>query len=592
MASAASLMLGLIHLVLWLKAPREIVYPLSAIMAFSASAEAMIELAQMKSQSIAAYATLLQWQNMAVYILLLSMVWVVYHLLGTARRWLAVLITLLWSISIVINFLSPYSLVYSNIEALRYILVFGDETYAQAYGQTHPWKLLADISSFLILFYFLDAAIRSWKKADRRRALVIGGGTTLFILFGGIHAGLVDAAVIETPYMISFAFLTVVMAMSYELLSDALEKSYFARRVAAEEKRWSTLMENIHLAVIGIDLEGRIIYGNPFFLHLLGFPSGEILGSPAADIIHPDQKHEFLSRLARMPETGPRDHSEWMLVDRRGKEHLLACSSVLQKSDDDQVIGILTVAEDVTEKREIENELRKAQNEMERMSRVNILGELASALAHELNQPLAAILSNAQAAKRFFLKDPPDLDEVHEILDDIVRDDKRAGEIIHGMRAMFRKREPKREMASPNRIVEEAVNLVRGEFDKQQISIELQLANDLPEVFVSNIEIQQVVMNLLLNAERAMEGISENRQVTVSTGWHEDAVEIVVYDHGNGIPAADIERIFEPFMTTKSEGIGMGLAISRRIIKTHGGEIKAENLPGRGARFSLTLPAA
>ena len=592
MASAASLMLGMMHVVLWLKGRETIVYLLSATMAFSASAEAMIELAQMQSQSVSAYAALLQWQNLSVYILLLSMVWVVYLMFGTARRWLAIVISLAWSIAIIINFNSPFSLVFSDIEGLRHTTVFGNETFVQAYGPTNPWKLLADVTSLVILVYFVDAAVGAWKKGARRRALVMGGGTSIFILFGGIHAGLVDAAVIETPYMISFAFLAVIMALSYELVDDAVQKSRFARLVSAEEERWATLMENIRLAVIGIDLNGRITYANPFLSGLLDFPSGELVGRLVTDVIHPDEIDVFSARLSRLRETGPRDHSEWTLVDRVGQEHYLAWSSVPQKAADGQITGVLSVGADVTEQRKVEDALKRSQREMERMSRANLLGELASALAHELNQPLAAILSNAQAARRFLSREQPDLQELQEILEDIVRDDKRAGEVIHRLRAMLRKGETERERVALNPVIEEAVGLVRGELDTHHTSVESRLAGELPRVRIGVVEIQQVVINLIFNADQAMADVPGPRRVIVTSRSLDHAVEVAVSDRGRGVAPSDLERMFEPFFTSRPLGIGMGLAISRRIVEAHGGHIRAENLPGGGARVRFTLPVA
>ncbi len=592
MTSAASLMLGLMHVVLWLKGRETIVYLLSAAMAFSASAEAMIELAQMQSQSVSAYAALLQWQNLSVYFLLLSMVWVVYLMFGTARRWLAIVISLAWTIAIIVNFSSPFSLVFSDIEGLRQNTVFGNETFVQAYGPTNPWKLLADVTSLVILIYFIDAAARAWKKGSRRRAVVVGGGTSVFILFGGIHAALVDAAIIETPYMISFAFLAVIMALSYELVDDAVQKSRYARLVSAEEERWATLMENIRLAVIGLDLKGRITYANPFLSSLLDFPSGELVGRLVTEVIHPDEIDEFSARLSRLRETGPRDHTEWTLVDRVGGEHCLAWSSVPQKAADGQIIGALSVGADITEQRKVEDALKRSQREMERVSRANLLGELASALAHELNQPLAAILSNAQAARRFLSQQQPDLQELQEILEDIVRDDKRAGEVIHRLRAMLREGETRREWVALNPVIEEAVGLVRGELDTHHTSVESRLAEELPRVRIGVVEIQQVVINLILNADQAMNNVPGPRRVTVTSRSLDHAAEVAVSDRGRGVSTPDLERMFEPFFTSRPQGIGMGLAISRRIVEAHGGHIRAENLPDGGARVSFTLPVA
>ena len=270
----------------------------------------------------------------------------------------------------------------------------------------------------------------------------------------------------------------------------------------------------------------------------------------------------------------------------------MAWTSVPQKAADGQINGVLSVGADITEQRKVEDALKRSQREMERMSRANLLGELASALAHELNQPLAAILSNAQAARRFLSREQPDLQELQEILEDIVRDDKRAGEVIHRLRTMLRKGETKREWVALNPVIEEAVGLVRGELDARHTSVESRLAGELPRVHIGVVEIQQVVINLILNADQAMNNMPGPRRITVTSHSLDHAVEVAVSDRGRGVPPPDLERMFEPFFTSRPQGIGMGLAISRRIVEAHGGHIRAENLPDGGARVSFTLPIA
>jgi transcriptional regulator with AAA-type ATPase domain len=238
MCAAISAMLGIIQLSMWLRNRNSLTYPLAMVMAFSASAMTISELALIYSQSIPHYANLLKIENLMVYILLISMVWLAYLYMGTARRSLALLITATWSVAIVMNFASPYSLVFSDISSLQSLLTYWGEGYTVAIGTTNPWKLLADLSSILILVYIFDASVRLWKQGKRERALLTGGSIILFMLTAGIHAPLVDAGVVRTPYMISFAFLAIVASMTYDLVRDAARAQELARQLTIAENRY------------------------------------------------------------------------------------------------------------------------------------------------------------------------------------------------------------------------------------------------------------------------------------------------------------------------------------------------------------------
>jgi len=238
-------------------------------------------------------------------------------------------------------------------------------------------------------------------------------------------------------------------------------------------------------------------------------------------------------------------------------------------------------------------ELREGQlrSELSHALRVATLGELASALAHELNQPLAAILSNAQAARRFMDSGEIDLVEFRAILDDIVRDDKRAGNVIQNLRAMVSNRPAVRETCSLNALVDEVIDLTRSEMIEAQIEVKTALAPELPSVEAARVELQQVLVNLLINATHAMEGTPpERRIIEVSTRVEGDSVAAIVRDRGHGIPPERVSAIFAPFFSTKSSGLGMGLSICRRIIENHGGRIEARNHEDGGAAFYFTLP--
>lgn len=266
-----------------------------------------------------------------------------------------------------------------------------------------------------------------------------------------------------------------------------------------------------------------------------------------------------------------------------------------RKWREDEIIDLKLVAQiigNVVGRQRAELQEEQLRAELVHAMRLASLGELTAALSHELNQPLAAILSNAQAARRFIANGEIELDELCAILDDIVRDDKRAGTVIHNLRAMVSKRPVVRETCCLNELVHEVMELMQSEMMGERIEVRPVLAPALPRVEGARVELQQVLVNLLLNAAQAMKDTpGELRHIEIETLAGDGAVTVSVRDHGCGIPLERLRTVFNPFYTTKAAGLGMGLAICRRVIETHAGRIEAHNHEDGGATFSFTLPA-
>jgi signal transduction histidine kinase len=237
-------------------------------------------------------------------------------------------------------------------------------------------------------------------------------------------------------------------------------------------------------------------------------------------------------------------------------------------------------------------EAQRLRQELTHIGRVSAMGELAASLAHELNQPLTAILSNAQAAQRFLTADVVDLEQMREILSDIVADDKRAGDVIRRLRVLFKKSDPQYAPLGLNEVVGEVTRLVRNDAVLRDVAMSLELAPDLPKVRGDRVQLQQVVLNLVLNAFEAMRepGAGERTLVIRTVREGAAAVRVEVQDSGVGVDDKDLDRMFQPLYTTKAEGLGMGLTISRTIVDAHGGRMGAVNNAHGGATFHFTLP--
>ena len=239
-----------------------------------------------------------------------------------------------------------------------------------------------------------------------------------------------------------------------------------------------------------------------------------------------------------------------------------------------------------------EAEVEERRKEVTHLTRIAILGEFSGALAHELNQPLTAILSNAQAAQRLLAKTPVDLDEVREILSDISNDDKRAGDVINHLRVMMKKGEAKLLPLNLNDLANDVLELAHSELVERNVALATRLTPDLPDIRGDRVQLQQVLLNLIMNACEAMSDTdSRDRSLVVSTAHDDDSnLRLTVADRGPGISSDLVDRIFEPFVTTKARGLGLGLSISHSIVVAHGGQLWVANNPGRGASFFVSLP--
>jgi signal transduction histidine kinase len=240
-----------------------------------------------------------------------------------------------------------------------------------------------------------------------------------------------------------------------------------------------------------------------------------------------------------------------------------------------------------------ELEAQRLRQDLAHIGRVSAMGELAASLAHELNQPLTAILSNAQAAQRFLAAEVVDLEQMREILSDIVADDKRAGDVIRRLRVLFKKTDPEQASLNLNGVVGEVARLVRNDAVLRNVAMSLELAPGLPRVRGDRVQLQQVVLNLVLNGFEAMRepGAGERTLVIRTAREGAAAVRVEVQDSGVGVDEKDVNRLFQPLYTTKADGLGMGLAIARRIVDAHGGRLEAANNVEGGATFRFALPA-
>jgi C4-dicarboxylate-specific signal transduction histidine kinase len=283
---------------------------------------------------------------------------------------------------------------------------------------------------------------------------------------------------------------------------------------------------------------------------------------------------------------------EYRLRRRDGEYRWIIDRGIPRFAPDGALAGYIGTCLDITERKRAAAELQEQHRELMHLSRVAIVGELSGALAHELNQPLTAILSNAQAAQRWLSREPIELAEIREILADIVDEDKRAGAIIQRLRALLKKGETRLQSLDLNEVVGEALDLAHADLHSRGVNVSSDLAAGLQAVRGDRVQLQQVLLNLLANACDAMTHLAPAaRRLSIVTQADEDhAVQISVADCGSGISGESRDSLFKPFFTTKEQGLGLGLTICRSIVVAHGGRLWADNNPAGGATFRLTLP--
>ena len=424
-----------------------------------------------------------------------------------------------------------------------------------------------------------------------------GAATSLLVV---VLASIFGATAGRGPFVNSsaaenvFSLQMFLMAISVPVLFVAglvEEQRERALILSESEARFRSLADTAPVLIWMSGVDNLYSFFNKAWLDFTGRTLEAEIGNGWTAALHRDDFERYFEVYLNCFNAREEFTIEFRLRRHDGEYCWLLATGVPRFEADGAFLGYIGSAIDITQRRETESDLRQQRAELAHMTRVSTMGELAASLAHELNQPLTAILSNAQAAQRFMAANPTDLEEVHAILTDIAHDGSRAGEVIRRMRALVRKE--RRDFAALDlaSVIREVMALLHSDAILHNVRVSLELTQNLPRVLGDKVQLQQVVVNLLLNAFDAMKDSRETeREVVVWTQRDGTAmVRVAVRDCGPGLSRDMTEKIFQPFFTTKREGIGMGLAISRSIVEAHGGHLWAEN-NSNGATFYFTVP--
>ena len=592
MLIAACLTLALINLRIAMGDSSRLPHLCFFISAVAVAMVAALELAIMKSDSIEEINHWLRWSSIPLALMVSSVAGFVWSFFGTGRTWLAAAGASSVILSEVANFLAAQPAV-RYATGLRHLDLTATIHFTAPLVSEGPWSIVELVGVMMVIAFVLDASVKLWRKGEGKRAVIVGGSIVFFFLMSRGHAVLVEKGLLQTPYFVGFAFLAVLIAMGHELSAEVFRAAKLTRDLHESERRMDLAAQAAKLGFWTWNLPEDEIWANETARELFEVSMEERVNMARfVAALHPEDREGVERAIQTALNGGLEYEREYRAILASGGVRWIAARGRVELGPQGKPVLMRGVLLDITEQKRSEVEMQQLRGQLAHAGRVSMMGQLASALAHELNQPLGAILRNAEAAELFMQDAEPNLDEVRAIIADIRKDDQRAGEVIDRLRALLKRRDIETRALSVSTLLEEVRALTRADAAARGVKLTIQCEPKLPAIRGDRVHLQQVLINLIINA---MDALGESRRgdgrVTASARYQAPGViEIAVSDNGTGIPPDRLASVFDPFFTTKPHGMGMGLPISRTIIEAHGGTIVAANVEGGGASFRFTLP--
>lgn len=401
----------------------------------------------------------------------------------------------------------------------------------------------------------------------------------------------------DTPEASVFAIQAFLIGLSVPalLLGAAIDETRRAQStMRTAEERMAFAAVAADLCLWHFNYRSEQFWITDYGRRMWGFnPDAPVTRQTILDTIHPEDRQLARNTIRSATlSTNPID-TEFRIIRKDGEVRWIRARARADRNDRGDMSQVSGTFADITNQKATEAELQQQRRDLAHLMRVSMLGGISGSIAHELTQPLTAILSNAQAARIMLDREPRDIEKIAAALDDIISEDSRAGDVIHHMRRMMRKSEAKLEPINVNELITDSLDLLHSELVTRRIKFTCDLAKDMPVVSGDPVQLQQVFLNLILNAVEAMnEVVPSRRKIAIRTRAHDGGkISIRIIDRGVGVAPAHEEKIFQPFFTTKERGLGLGLAICSSIIKTHGGTLDLENNAAEGATAALIIPS-
>ncbi len=593
MSAACCLTLAVVPLLVWLRNRDAWGSLFFSICAAAAAVMAALDLLMLRAQTPAEFGELLRWLHLPVWVMVVSAAWFYRFYSGTVRTWLLWAVCGARTLSLILNFLLSPNLNFREITALRQVPLLG-EMVSVPVGVVSPWTLVGQASLLLLLVYFVDAFVTARRNNPQGRPLLAMGAA---LIFASLVAGTMSFVAlwfhVPLPYAIGVVFLSVILVMAYGLSGDLIRASHDSRRLRDTEERMSLAIGAADIAMWEWDIVKDEFWTSERCRTRLVLPDSERLDHKRfLQLLHPEDREHVSQALAACISGDGNYNGEHRVALPGGEVRWITATGRVEYDAARKPLRIRGVSVDVTRLKQAELQIQQQRDELRSVSRKAMLGEFSALLAHELNQPLGAIMCNAEVAQHHLSRDPANLPEVRKILADILAADRQATEIVRGLRLLYRRGNAHTQTLDLNAVARDLLKLLRRDMAKWNVDLSTELARELPAVNGDPVQLQQVLLNLVTNACHAMaDAEPKSRKLFVHTGASPEGVRVTVTDRGRGIPPETLPRIFDSFYTTRTEGMGLGLTVCRTIIEAHHGRLWAENNSDGGASFHFMLPA-
>lgn len=592
MTAGICLTIGAVHFLVWTRQRDQWANLVFSFTAAAAAGYAVLDMVALRARTPAEYGELWRWALSLGMLEGVSIAWFIRLYLRAGRLWLLWLICGLRALMLVLNFVPGPNFYFREITSLQPMPLLG-ELISRPHGMLHPWVILMPLSFLLIILFAIDAAYTASKRSERRRAWVLGGLMAVGFSLGLVSYALYARGILPSTFS-SQLVLSLILLMGYELSLDVLRAGQLSRELVESQQRMRQAASAADLSLWEWDIVRDEIWTTEKGRERAGIGASERIDfARFLQAVHPDHREPTQRAVRHALEVSGELEAEYPVISLDGATRWVVARGQVERDAAGKPLRVRGVSVDVTERKKAEVELTQQRNEFAHLARVMTLSELSGSLAHELNQPLAIILTNAQAAQRLLAQQPPDLAEVRDILADIVSEDERAGEVIRRLRALLKPGQTQRLPLSVNEIIEDVLRIARSDLIGRGVTVHTALAESASQVLGDRIQLQQVLLNLILNGSDAMAGNPPaHRHLTLETVHRDGWVRISVADAGCGLPS-EPERIFQPFYTTKKDGLGLGLPLCRSIVSAHHGRLWAEPnvATRRGTTFHVELPA-
>ena len=592
--SAASLTLGGIHAHIWLrrrKAADTRANLAFAVLAIAVAVMGFMELRMMRAATPEEFQRVLLWYHFPILAGMAAIVAFTHYYLNVGRLWLGLTSIGLRTVALLLGVLTGGTMNYQRIDALGVVELLGDPVVVVLEAVASPWLLLSQPALALLVLFLADATRQLWQRGDRTRALSIGAGLLLFVVVNSAMALASYWGFLRLPTIAIAFFMPMVLVMAAYLGSDLLRSAELRQELGESERRLSLAADAADAGLWSLDASSGRFWATPRAYAIFDLPLGpDIDIGDLLAVIHPQDR----LRVERVLQTARTEdgvsHLECRIRDRSGGIRWVTSrgSSYAGREAGSRVIS--GVVMDISARKQAEDERALQRKELEHLGRVNTLTELSGTLAHEINQPLAIIMSNTEAAQRLLEQPDPDHDELRAILADILAADERADAVVRRLRAMLRRGPVEHESLVLDATVLAALDFLSGELRRRGVEVKTDLQAGEARIWGDRVSLDQVLINLINNACDAMALQSAGpRILTLRTAHEGRTLRLSVCDNGVGLQVG-ADEIFAPFFTTKPAGLGLGLAISRSIVLAHDGLISARANPGGGTILELELP--